>query len=170
MKREKKIATVNELKEKFSRAKSFVLADYRGLTHLQMEEIKKGLKPNQAEFLVTKNTLLKIALGREDIAPYLAGPTAALFSYGEEISPLSLVGKFIKTFGLPKIKVGVIGEKVLSSEEILQLAALPSREILLATLLARLKSPLNGLNYSLAWNLQKLVLVLKRIEEKQRPS
>jgi large subunit ribosomal protein L10 len=80
------------------------------------------------------------------------------------------VGKFIKTFGLPKIKVGVIGEKVLSSEEILQLAALPSREILLATLLTRLKSPLNGLNYSLAWNLQKLVLVLKRIEEKQRPS
>ena len=167
MKKERKVKIVENLKEKLGKAKSWVLTDYRGLTHRQMEEIKRALKESGADFIVTKNTLLKLATGKkEEIDPFLTGPTAILFSYQDEIAPLGVLAKFIKNFGLPQVKVGIIGEKVLSSEEILRLAALPSREILMATLVTRLKSPIYGLHYSLNWNLQKLTLILKAVSVK----
>lgn len=168
MKKEQKIKIVEQLKDKISQAKSLVLADYRGLTHQQLEEIKKALKEVGADFVVSKNTLLKLSLPSsiiQNLSSSLTGPTATLFSYQDEIAPLSTLAKFIKNFGLPQIKIGILGEKVLSSEEILRLGSLPSREVLLATLVARLKSPLYGLHYSLSWNLQKLNLILKGVRK-----
>lgn len=166
MKKDKKIKVLEELKEKLGKAKSFVLADYRGLTHQQLEEIKKGLRQAQAELLVTKNTLLRLALGKkEEIESHLAGPTVVLFSYEDGIAPLGVLAKFIKTFGLPQIKIGVLDNKILSSEEILHLASLPSREVLMGTLIARLKSPLFRTHYALNWNLYKLSLILKGVKK-----
>lgn len=167
MLKDKKIQVVGELKDKLAKAKSLVLTDYRGLTHHQLEELKRALKEAGAEFLVTKNTLLRLAGNKkEEVEAHLNGPTAALFAYEDEIAPLSVLARFIKNFGLPQIKIGLMGEKILSSEEVLRLALLPSREVLLATLVARLKSPLYGLHYSLNYNLQKLALVLKAASQK----
>lgn len=168
MKREQKTKILESLKEKLGKAKSFVLTDYRGLTHRQLEEIKKAVKEAGADFIVTKNTLLKLSLPSSiinDLSSSLTGPTATLFSYQDEIAPLGVLAKFIKNFGLPQVKVGIIGEKVLSSEEILRLAFLPSQEMLIATLVARLKSPIYGLQYSLNWNLEKLTLILKEVRK-----
>lgn len=166
MKKERKVKIVENLKEKLGKAKSFVLTDYRGLTHRQMEEIKRALKESGADFIVTKNTLLKLATGKkEEIDPFLTGPTAILFSYQDEIAPLGVLAKFIKNFGLPQVKVGIIGEKILSSEEILRLASLPSREILLGQLIRSLKSPLYRTAYALNFNIQKLNLILKGVRK-----
>ena len=168
MQKQQKIQTVLELKEKLAKAKSLVLTDYRGLTHQQLEQIKKGLKIVGAEFLVTKNTLLKISLERPPLlrlTDFLNGPTATLLSYQDEVSPLSVLAKFIKTFGLPKIKIGLINDKAYDEKQVLQIAGLPSREILLATLVNRLKSPVYGLHYALNYNINKLALILKNIKK-----
>ncbi|MFH0864464.1 MAG: 50S ribosomal protein L10 [Candidatus Gottesmanbacteria bacterium] len=170
MKKQQKFATVEILKDKVSKAKSMVLTDYRGLTHKQLEEIKKAMKAIGAEFIITKNTLLKISLPTTNYQlpdTSLEGPTATLFSYKDEIAPLSALAKFIKNFGLIKIKTGILNNKILSNEEVLKIAALPSRDILMATVVARLKSPIYGLHYSLNYNLQKLALVLKAASEKK---
>lgn len=170
MKKELKIKTIESLKEKLAKAKSFVLADYRGLTHHQLEEMKKAVKEVGAEFIVTKNTLLKLSLPSsiiQNLSSSLAGPTATLFSYQDEIAPLPILAKFIKNFGLPKIKIGVLGEKVLSSEEITRLASLPSKEVLVAQLIGQLKSPFYGLHRVLSWNTSKLVLILGSSKEKR---
>ncbi len=165
MKKQQKIETVEQLKEKVAKAKSMVLADYRGLTHHQLEEIKKAMKEIGAEFVITKNTLLKMAMSKDEAdslqSTALNGPTATLFSYQDEIAPLSALAKFIKNFGLITVKAGVLNDKILTSQEVLKIASLPSREVLMATLAARLKSPIYGLHYSLSYNLQKLALVLK---------
>lgn len=164
MNKSQKIQVVGELKDKLSKAKSLVLSDYRGLTHHQLEEIKKAMKEVGAEFVVTKNTLLKISLERPPLlrlTDFLTGPTATLFSYQDEIAPLGILAKFMKNFGLIQVKVGILNDKVLSSDEVLKIAALPPREILLATLVTRLKSPLYGLHHALNWNTRKLVLTLK---------
>lgn len=165
MNKNQKIQAVSELKEKLEKTKSLVLTDYRGLTHQQLEEMKRAMRESGAEFLVTKNRLLKLAikkeLGEKLESSSFEGPTASLFSYEDEIAPFSVLAKFIKNFGLPQIKIGILGEKILKSDEVLKIAALPSREILRATLVARLKSPLYGLHYALHWNLRKLTLVLK---------
>lgn len=168
MRRDKKIKIVEELKEKSGRARSLVLTDYRGLTHRQMEEIKKALKEVGADFMVTKNTLLKLALTNSQLLnsiSNLEGPTATLFSYQDEIAPLSTLAKFIKNFGLPQIKMGILGEKVLSNEEILRLAFLPPREVLLTNLVRCLKSPLQRTTYALSFNIQKLDLILKGVRK-----
>lgn len=169
MKKERKVKVVESLKERLGKARSLVLTDYRGLTHRQMEEIKKALKEVGADFLVTKNTLLKIAManGKVQMAnEHLTGPTATLFSYQDEIAPLSTLAKFIKNFGLPQIKVGILGEKILSSEEILKLAFLPSKEVLISQLISQLKAPIYGLHNALSWNTRKLVLTLSSLREK----
>lgn len=167
MRRDKKVKIVEEIKEKLDKAKSLVLTDYRGLTHRQLEEMRRAFKKVGAEFVVIKNTLLKKATadGRWQMADgNLAGPTSALFAYEDEIAPFSVLAKFIKSFGLPQIKAGVLAEKILTKEEVLKLASLPSREVLLVTLVSRLKSPLYGLSYSLNYNLQKLVFILKGVK------
>jgi len=60
--RQRKIEAVNALQEKLQAAKAFFFTDYRGLTHKQLEDLRKSLKKVSAEFIVAKNTLLKLAI------------------------------------------------------------------------------------------------------------
>ncbi len=86
MKKAQKVKVVEELKEKLDKSKSLVLTDYRGLTHKQLEEFKRNLKDLSSEFLVAKNTLLKLALPdsiTQSLETSLTGPTAVLFSYND---------------------------------------------------------------------------------------
>lgn len=159
----KNIAIATSLKEKLSRAKSVVLTDYRGLTHKQAEELHRNVKKAGGEFLVAKNSLLKIAGGWE-----LKDPTAALLAYEDELAPLKELFKTIKTLSLPKIKFGFIDSKEYSKIEIETIAKIPSQEVLRGKLVSQLFSPLYGLAYSLNYNLQKLVFVLKAVNINDR--
>lgn len=161
MPKQKNIDTVATLSEKLGKAKSVVLTDYQGLTHKQLEELHKALKKVEAEYMVVKNSLLKIAGGPES-----SGPTAALIAYGDEISPLKELYKTIKSLSLPKIKIGIISGKEYTPTEVETIAKLPSKEILQAQVVGRLNSPIFGLAYSLNYNLQKLVYVLKAVSDK----
>lgn len=174
MPNQRKIAIVSGLIEKLERAKSLILADYRGLTHKQLEELKKSLKKAQAEFLVIKNTLLLKAMSQSGLAnsqqqptanSQVSGPTAVLFSYEDEIAPLKILAKFIKTLSLPKIKLGFLGKKELSAVDVNRLITLPTRDVLLSQLVAQMKSPLFGLHRALSWNIQRLVFVLSQIKK-----
>lgn len=169
MLKSQKVEVVAELKEKLAKAKSLVLADYRGLTHKQLEEIKKAMKLINAEFVITKNTLLKLASTNSQFQISISnieGPTATLFSYEDEIAPFSVLAKFIKNFGLMQIKTGWLNNKALTGDEVLKIASLPSREILMATLVSRLKGPVYRLHNALSWNTRKLILTLKTASNK----
>lgn len=155
---QKKIATVALLSEKISRAKAMVFVDYRGLKHKQMEELKKKLKGLSAEFTVAKNRLMKRALGKDVL---LADTTATLFSYADEVSPLKELLKYFKTAGVGKPKAGLLGDTILSEADVIRLAGLPTRPILLAQLAGQLNAPIQALHYALNWNINKLVWVLK---------
>ncbi len=165
--KQKKIDTVKNLTDKFSRAKSVVLADYRGIKHKQLEYLRKLLKKTDAELVVSKNSFLSRALGNQakDLESSLKEATAALFAFADEVAPLKELLKFFKQVGLGKTKAGLLGKQVLSEEEVNKLATLPTKEVLLATLAARLKGPISGFHYGLRWNLQKLVTVLGNIKK-----
>lgn len=147
----KNIAVVASLKEKLARAKSVVLADYTGLTHKQSEELHKKVKAVGGEFLVVKNSLLKIASENKTVC---SGPTAALLAYDEELSPLKELYKFIKTAALPKIKMGIINNVIYDEIAVTRFATLPDRK----TLYSQLLFALNG-------NLQKLAYALSQIKK-----
>lgn len=162
---------VSEISEKVGRAKALVFTNYQGMTHKQLEDLKKGLKDANAELVVTKNTLLKRALKMEngkwkiEDDESLSNPTATLFAYEDIILPLKSLAKTIKNLGLPTIKFGILDGQALTGDQVLKLALLPSREVLLSQLVGSLKVPIFGLHRALSWNLRKLVLTLKAIEQ-----
>ena len=160
MPKAKNIATVSTLKEKLQKAKSLVLTDYTGLTHKQLEDLHKTVKKVGAEFVVVKNSLLKIASGERANS---TGPTAVLLAYEDELTPLKELFKFIKTNSKPVVKAGIFWQENYNDKQVASIAALPPKEALYANVVSRLNSPLYGLAYSLNWNLQKLVRVLEEV-------
>ena len=164
---QRKIDAVKELTDKASRATSIVLADYRGLKHKQLEELRRALKKTDADFAVTKNRLFAKALGdkAKSIEGQLKQSTAALFAYADEVAPLTILLKFFKTAGFGKAKGGLLGDKVLTEADVATLSALPARPILLGKLAAQLNAPIQGLHYALNWNLNKLVWALNAVKQ-----
>lgn len=165
----KKIEEVKKIKETLSKAKSVVITDHTGITHKQLEALRKNLKKVGGSFFVIKNTLLKKAAEKTDFEDKLQnealhGPTSILLSMDDEISPLKELVKAIKDLNVLKIKQGALTDKVLTSQEVIKLASLPNKDVLISQLLGMLKSPQTRLVYSLKGNLIKLALVLKAIQ------
>ncbi len=134
MARPDKAAAVAELSERFSSATGVVLTEYRGLSVKALGELRRSLGED-ATYTVSKNTLTTIAAreaGVEGIEDQLVGPTAIAFISGDPVN----VAKGLRDFGranpLLIIKGGVLEGKVISPENIRQLADLESREVLLA--------------------------------------
>ncbi|MDZ4209986.1 MAG: 50S ribosomal protein L10 [Candidatus Curtissbacteria bacterium] len=178
--RAKKEKIVAELLEKVNRAKGFVFTGYQGLTHKQLEGLRKAVQAFDADFVATKNSLILKAmesgkLSRHSGIPQAAGKienslqnaTATLFLYGDPVMPLKAIAKSIKELNLPSIKFGILDGLQMTSEQLLKLSTLPSREILLTQLAIGLKSPISGLHRALNWNIQKFVMTLKAIETKK---
>lgn len=169
----RKTDSITKLTDKVGRAKAMFLTDYRGLTHQQLETLKRALKKVEGEFVVAKNTLLRIGMKQlnndtmKQLDEHLKNPTATFFSYGDEIAAIKALANFIKTTQLPKIKIGLFGGKIATENDFKKLSSLPTREILLATLVNRLQSPIYRLHHALNWNLQRLVVVLNNVKSKK---
>ncbi len=169
--RQKKEQIVKEFSEKLERSKALIFADYQGLTHKQLEALKKTLKAINAELVITKNTLLSRALQISNFKFQISnfsGPTATVFAYDDVIPALKQITKTIKELGKPIIKFGILDNQALTDAQLLKLASLPSRDILLTQVAGGLKSPIFGLHRALNWNLNKLVLTLKAIENNKQ--
>ena len=165
----KKIETVKELTEKVSKAKNMVFADFTGLKHKQLEELRRDLKKTDAEFVVIKNKLMARVLGdtAASVSEMLKSSTAMLFAYADEVAPLKALTKFFKTAAMGKTKGGMMGKSVLSDADVTRLAALPTRKILLGKLVRQLNVPIQGLHYALSWNINRLVWALNNIKDKK---
>lgn len=169
--RQKKEQLVGELKDKVEKSTGMVFANYQGLTHQQLENMKKNLKKVDAEFIAVKNTLLQLSLeGKVDAEAtkkYFSQPTGALFIYKDVVDPLKELTKTIKEFKMPAIKFGILDGNVVTEQEVIKLASLPPLPVLRAQLLGQMKAPISGLHRALNWNLQSLVMTLNAIKEKK---
>ena len=166
--RQKKVAIVEDLSQKLAKAKTIVFTNYQGLTHKQLEGLKRAIKPLEAEYVVAKNTLISKALEANQIKvgddKVFQGPTGTLLIYSDIVGPLKQLAKLIKELGIPGVKMGIVDGVNVTGEQVLKISALPSRETLLTQLAFGLKSPISGLHRALNWNLQKLVMTLKAVE------
>lgn len=167
---QKKVDAVNSLTEKISQSKSIVFANYKGIKHKQLEELRKTLKKNNAEMVVSKNRLLLRAFGdqAEQLKDTLTNETAAVFNYGDEVTGVKDLEAFFKAQAMGTYKGGLLGTQLLSADEVKRLASIPSKDVLVAKLLGQLQSPLYGLHYALSWNMNKLVWALNSIKEKKQ--
>lgn len=165
--RQKKVEIVARLNEKIASAKAIIFTNYQGLTHKQLEGLKKAIKPLNAEYVVAKNSLVLRALEENKIKvedeKQFEGPTGTLLIYEDVVGPLKELAKLIKELGIPNVKFGIVEEQNYNNEQIMKLSTLPSRETLLTQIAVGLKSPIFSLHRALSWNIQKLVLTLNAV-------
>lgn len=152
---------VSKLTERFGRAKAVVFADYKGMGMKQLSDLRDKLREQNAEFTITKNTLFKRILPDANFQ----GPTATLFAYDDEISPIKVLVKVLKDVGLGKIKTGYLGDMALDEAKILQLASLPTKDELRAKTVGILAAPLQGIASVLQGNLRNLVYAISEIHK-----
>lgn len=145
MSREKKAQTIERLYEAISKCNIGILTDYRGLSALEMTELRNKLREVSVEFSVVKNTLARFAVeraSRGDLASFFTGPVAITFGYGEIIEPARALGDYIRSSKSSlSIKGGFLQDRLLTAEEVNILSTLPSKEILLAKVLGAMQSP-----------------------------
>ena len=157
---ESKKAIVAEMTEKLQNAASGVLVDYKGITVAEDTALRTELRKNDVEYAVVKNTLTRFAVegaGLNELSECLNGTTSLAISHSDPIAPMRVINKFAKQFNGEKfvIKAGFMDGKVLSMDEIMALAELPSKEVLQAQALGMMLAPITS-----------LAIVLKAIAEK----
>ena len=144
MARPDKTSAVAELAEDFRTANATVLTEYRGLSVTSMKELRRALGTT-TKYSVVKNTLTKIAAkdaGVEIADDLLTGPSAVAFIKGDPIDAAKSLRDFAKENPFLVIKGGIYEGKAVTKEEIMQLANLESREVLLAKLAGAMKGSL----------------------------
>ena len=150
---------VSKLAEQMKDAKLILLTDYRGINVADVTNLRTEIRNIGAEYKVIKNNITKRALtecGLEGLDEALEGPTAVIISNGDYLEPTKAIYNFSKKNDFYKIKGGVIEGKVMTAEEIITLAKLPSRE----TLLSMLAGALLG-------NISKLAVALGEVQKQK---
>ena len=136
---------VNEIVAKAKDSQTVVVAEYRGLTVTEIQNLRRALRQEDSSMFVYKNSLVERAadaLGYEGLKDILTGPNAIIFSK-DVTAGAKVVTKFAKKFPeILKIKGGVVEGKVVDSKTMKEVAALPSKEGLYSMFLLCLQAPI----------------------------
>lgn len=150
---------VKKLAERMKEAKLILLTDYRGINVTDDTTLRKDLRNANATYDVIKNNITRRALaecGIEGLEDKLEGPTAVVMSNEDYLEPSKVIYNFSKDNEFYQIKGGVIEGKVMTAEEVITLAKLPSRE----TLLSMLAGALLG-------NISKVAVALNEVKKQK---
>ena len=150
---------VSELAEKMKEAKIILLTDYRGINVADVTGLRAELRKSNSEYKVIKNNITRRALaeaGIEGLDNLLEGPTAVIMNNEDYLEAAKAIYNYSKDNDFYKIKGGVIEGKVMTAEEIITLAKLPSKE----TLLSMLAGALLG-------NISKVAVALDQVRIKK---
>ncbi|HUA27825.1 MAG TPA: 50S ribosomal protein L10 [Streptosporangiaceae bacterium] len=170
MARADKVAAVAELTERFQSSSGAVLTEYRGLSVAQIGELRRSLGEN-ATFAVVKNTLTKIAANDAGVAgeltEMLQGPSAIAFVGGDVVEAAKGLRDFSRANPFLVIKGGVLDGKMMTPDEIVKLADLEPREVLLAKLAGAMKASMAGAAATFAALPTNMARLLAALQEKQ---
>jgi large subunit ribosomal protein L10 len=164
-----KEASVAELTDSFRTSTAVLLTEYRGLSVAQLKQLRKNLSEN-ATYAVVKNTLTKIAANAAGISSFdaeLVGPSAIAFVHGDPVTVAKGLRDFSKTNPQLVIKGGYFDGNPLSPAEVIKLADLESREVLLAKLAGAFKASLFGAAYLFNAPLAQAVRTVDALRVKQ---
>jgi len=169
--REQKGSDLQKLVDHLNEAKLAVLTDYRGLDVPAINTLRNTGREKGITFTVTKNTLLKkaVAACNKEVTELsiFTGPMAVAFG-ADEVEAAKLIVEFAKTNSAVEV-IGAINEvgEILTRDEVMALAALPSREQLLGQLVGTIAAPMSGLVRALQGNISGLVYALQAVRDKQ---
>jgi large subunit ribosomal protein L10 len=165
--------TVAELREELAQARTMIVSEYRGLKVKEIAEIRRALRKQDVTYRVVKNRLLRIAA--EDsvgaaLGPLLIGPTAIAFGTDEARTAKAVLDATRPYAKIVRITGGVLGDQAISANDVTRLAALPSREVLLARLAGGMQAPMSSLASLFAAPLRNLGHALQQLAEQRASS
>lgn len=166
-----KTAVVDSLKSAIDEANIIIVADYRGLTNAELTQLRGELRAEKIRIQVAKNTLVKRAIAGtaiESMSPYLAGPTALVLGYGDQVAAVKLVKEFLKkNKKTNELRGGFLDGTALSAAHVTELADLPSMDVLRGKLVMCIASPITGLVHAINSPAAGLVNCLDQLAEKK---
>lgn len=145
---ESKKQVVAELTEKLQNAASGVIVNYTGITVEDDTKLRADLRKAGVEYAVIKNTMTKRAcenVGYGELASVLNGMTAIAISQNDAVAPAKILKEYADKVETFELKAGFVDGKVLDKDGVIELASIPSKEILIGKLLGSIQSPLYGL-------------------------
>jgi len=167
-----RMQVVAECREALARSSAVFMVEYRGMTVKKMTAVRALVRRAGGEMKVAKNTLFSIAMQEEGLTPpenIMTGANAYTLVYGD----VAAVAKTLRDFSKEKgnealiIKGGLLGNKLLSANDVFALADLPSREVILAQVLGTMMGPVRGLVTVLSGTVRGLVTCLDQIREQK---
>ena len=161
--RDKKNALVAEITDQLANAKMTVFAQYQGLTVADVQTLRRSARASGVSVKVVKNRLVRVALTKSDTykdvdSSALVGQLLYATSTEDEVAPAQVLNDFAKTNPALAFAGGISGEgKLLSADDVKSLAGLPSKEQLIAQVVAQLLSPVHDVTNALSGNLHALL-------------
>jgi len=142
---EAKRETVAELRDELSRNSTLIISEYRGLSVTELAEIRRSLRKQNVSYRVVKNRLMRIAAndaGITALSPLLKGPSAIAFGSGDESTVAKAVIDATRPYKVIRLKGAILGSRAIDADGLSRLAALPSRDVLLAQLAGAFAAPM----------------------------
>jgi large subunit ribosomal protein L10 len=165
MLREKKVQIVNNIADDLSRSTIIIATNYQGLLAKQIAELRNALAKAGIEYHVVKNSLVYRAadqVGKPHLKDIIEGPVALAFGYGDIANTAKVLNQYIKSAALSlQIRGGLLGDRILPPEDVISLANLPSREVLISQLIGQLQAPIVTLHNIISLPLQGLLNILQ---------
>jgi len=168
--RQQKEELVEQYKKWVTESDGMVLTHFHGLSVKAISDLRRDIRESGGEFHIIKNSLAKRAFeesGREWKEGVFNGPTALGISYQNPTGLAKVIKDFSNEFGTIEIKSGYLAERLMTVEEIIALAELPSMEKMRAKLLRTILAPASQLVRTLAEPGRQVAAVLKSYSEKE---
>lgn len=169
--KQQKEELVEQYKKWLKESDGLILTHYHGLSVKAIGDLRRDIRESGGEFHIIKNTLAKLAFeesGREWKENVFIGPTALGVSYQNPTGLAKAIKNFSKEFGTIEIKSGYLAERLMTVEEIVALAELPSMETMRAKLLSTILAPASQLVRTLAEPGRQVAAVIKSYSEKEQ--
>jgi large subunit ribosomal protein L10 len=168
--RPEKVAVVDEVRTKLAESDAVLLTEYRGLNVKALAGLRRQLRDAGGEYKVYKNTLVRFAAREvvdDELDSLLTGPTAVAFVKGDTAAVAKALREYARSNPLLVIKGGLLGQKVLSAQDVEILADLPPREVVLSQLAGLLEAPLSQLASLLAAVPREVAYGIQALIDKQ---
>lgn len=152
MDRDQKRTEVAQLKDTFTAAKSAVVLEFKGLTVDKDTSFRKSIRESQAQYRVSKNTLLRLAVKETvfaSLATHFKGATAVATTENDVVAMAKAVSNFLKDNPAASFKGAILDGKTVTDQEFKAIAELPSREVLIGKLLYLMQYPIAGIAVAL---------------------
>ena len=159
-----------EYEQGLAKAPHAFLLGYQGITVPQVTELRSRVRQSGGEYIVVKNTLALRAIDSQALAQlkeHFVGPTAVVFSLTDPVAVAKALTDYAKDVPAIKLKAGLVEGRAIAADQIKDIAALPSREALIAKLLFLLQSPITRFARVLAAVPQSFVMVLDQVRIKK---